>query len=281
MAGSEARERSRRVNRLLLNGYASSGSDHDAGVLDGIFFSDEENSNAYQDDASEKSPTIESNPFPAAMMVKDLLHAAAVDTYAAVVTARAAAAAEQLSSLRANRAAFTRAIMTALRVFGYNAGVCKARWESRGGVTGGCYEYIDVLYEESHQNKRRYILEVAFREEFEIARPTAEYERILEQLPKVYVGKAEELKRIIRILGDAAKRSLQSREMYVPPWRKSQYMLLKWLGTYRRTTNPNSACTAAAAPCLALNRDVKCRLLGFYGAAPLGASPAGRTRLYS
>ncbi|XP_078433089.1 uncharacterized protein LOC144704518 [Wolffia australiana] len=246
--------------RLLgVEGYVSSGSDHDggdlAGVVDGIFFSDEEDEATVEDNGGD-----EYNCEETAAVVRALVREAAEDPFAAAL---AAAAAE-----RGGGPGLQRAVMGRLREAGYNAVLCKARWEVRGGGRGS-YEYVDVVRDDTRQ---RYIVEMEFRGQFEIARPTAEYERVAAQLPQVYVGRPAELRRLLRLLADAAKRSLQLRELHVPPWRKSQYMQAKWLGPYRRTTNPvSSAGPAAAAPppprVFTAGRDLKCRHVGF-DAAP-------------
>ena len=272
----------------LLGGYVSSGSEHDGGELsgfvDGIFFSDEDDAagdagELQKSACSDVDETWSKLSSSAAAMVHDMLKPAVEDPFHAMLVAKATAAAEQLGALRPDRAQFRRAVMVSLKDSGFNAGVCKARWESRAGLTGGNYEYIDVVVEDARKNLQRYLVDVDFGGEFEIARPTAEYERVVAQLPRVYVGKTGELKRLLRLLADAAKRSLQSREMHVPPWRKGKYMQAKWLGAYRRTTNPNpSACTAPPAleshQSLAAKRDVNCRLVGFDAAPILAAVPA-------
>jgi PDDEXK-like family of unknown function len=66
------------------------------------------------------------------------------------------------------------------------------------------------------------------------------------------------MRRVLRILADEAKRSLKSRGLSVPPWRKRQFLMAKWLGPYRRTTNPVPASMGMAA-----GEDVKCRAVGF------------------
>ncbi|XP_078432813.1 uncharacterized protein LOC144704307 [Wolffia australiana] len=259
----------------LLGGHISSGSDHGgdlAGVVDGIFFSDEDGDPREDDDGE----TLEFSPPPAeaAAVVRALVREAAADPFAAALAAAAAKAAAEMAS----GPGLQRAVMGRLREAGYNAGLCKARWEVRGGG-GGSYEYVDVLRDDTRQ---RYVVEVEFRGQFEIARPTAEYERVAALLPRVYVARPEELRRLLRLLADAAKRSLQLRELHVPPWRKSHYMQAKWFGPYRRTTNLVSSAAAAPPPpplVCAAGRDVECRMTGFYWAAPpLAATASARRR---
>ena len=255
------------------------------GFVHGIFFSDDDDAAGDAREAEEKNLEVsDANEgwvhlsSTLAAMVRDLVKPAAEDPFRATLAAHVTAAVEKQAALRPDRGAFRRAVMSSLRDSGFNAGVCKARWESQGGLTGGSYEYIDVVVEEAHQNPRRYVVDVHFGGEFEIARPTEEYERVAGQLPGVYVGKTEELRRLLRLLADAAKRSLQSRAMHVPPWRKGRYMQAKWLGAYGRITNPNpSAFTALPAlvshQSIATGKEVNCRLVGFDAAPILAVLP--------
>ena len=73
------------------------------------------------------------------------------------------------------------------------------------------------------------IIDIDFRSEFEIARPTGNYKAILQSLPYIFVGKSDRLGQIVTIVSEAAKQSLRKKGMHVPPWRKAEYMLAKWL----------------------------------------------------
>ena len=95
----------------------------------------------------------------------------------------------------------------------------------------GEYEYIDVI-----MGNERVLIDIDFRSEFEIARPTKTYKAILQTLPHIFVGKSERLQSIIAIVSDAAKQSLKKKGMHIPPWRKAEYVKAKWLSTYTRTT---------------------------------------------
>ncbi|XP_068664593.1 uncharacterized protein [Aristolochia californica] len=161
---------------------------------------------------------------------------------------------------------------------GYNAGVCKTKWESSGGLTGGNYEFIDVVRPSGRQGSDwvRYVVDLEFSGEFEIARPTEEFSEVVKVLPRVFVGRSEELKLIVWLVSEAAKRSLKKREMHLPPWRKNRYMQAKWLGQYRRTVNPiasNSKPSSFSAEMDSLA--VRCRSVGFFSAQD---PPAGNQR---
>lgn len=171
-------------------------------------------------------------------------------------------AAEIFACLRSNKQMMRRNVMAYLRNCGYNAAVCKTKWESSGGLTGGSYELVDVVRGDSPGT--RYVVDLDFAAEFAIARPTSSYDRLLRGLPRIFVGTGEELRQILRAASNAARWSLKSGGLILPPWRKHRFMQSKWLGPYRRTTS------IFTTP-VAVNRSyaVKCRAVGF-DAAPDG-----------
>ncbi|XP_010270077.1 PREDICTED: uncharacterized protein LOC104606524 [Nelumbo nucifera] len=141
---------------------------------------------------------------------------------------------EQASRISGTRPSegFKRQLMGRLRERGLDAGLCKSRWEKIGRFPAGDYEYIDVIV-----SGTRYIVEVALSGEFTIARPTNRYLSLLEVFPPVFVGRQEELKHVMKIMSTAAKESMKSNDMCIPPWRRSGYMKAKWFSSYKRTTN--------------------------------------------
>ncbi|XP_058727997.1 uncharacterized protein LOC131599740 [Vicia villosa] len=131
---------------------------------------------------------------------------------------------------------FKRHVMSRLRERGFDAGVCKTRWERNRKFPSGDYEYIDVNY-----GGNRYIIEVSLMAEFEIARPTDQYASLLDVFPFVFVGKVEELKKVVRLMCTAIKGSMKTMKMHTPPWRRNRYMQAKWFNPYKRTTNEVAA----------------------------------------
>ncbi|KAK6122191.1 hypothetical protein DH2020_044070 [Rehmannia glutinosa] len=181
------------------------------------------------------------------------------DAFKNVLTAHVRKAAQMFSCARSNKQIVRRNVMAYLRNCGYNAAICKTKWESFGGLTAGNYEFVDVLRSES---STRYFVDLDFAAEFEIARPTSSYERLLQQLPRIFVGTSEDLRQILKVLSDAAKRSLKSRGLHLPPWRKHRFMQNKWLGPYRRTSNIFPASFSSSSPAKQ-SYGVKCRAVGF------------------
>ncbi|XP_062198269.1 uncharacterized protein LOC133900988 [Phragmites australis] len=147
-----------------------------------------------------------------------------------------------LEDIRKNRSAFRRAVMSRLRDRGHDAGLCKARWDKSRSRAAGNYEYIDIVL----SAETRFIVDVGFAAEFEVARPTAGFDAVLAALPEVLVAPAEDLRWVVKAASAVARQSLKSRGLTVPPWRKRRFMMAKWLGPYRRTVNPLPASAGAA-----------------------------------
>lgn len=135
-----------------------------------------------------------------------------------------------------------RAVMKHLRSTGYNAAICKSRWDHAGGFPGGDYKYIDaILFESSpiggKSSESRLLIDTGFRMQFEIARPTKQYNALVQALPAIFVGREDRLQQIVNLMSDSVKASLKKRGMPLPPWRKPEYMRAKWFSSYKRTTN--------------------------------------------
>ncbi|KAK6133248.1 hypothetical protein DH2020_033009 [Rehmannia glutinosa] len=127
---------------------------------------------------------------------------------------------------------FKRRLVARLRNRGFDAGLCKSKWEKNERRPFGDYEYVDV-----NADGDRYIIEVFLAEEFTIARPTDGYAALLEVFPPIFVGKPDELKQVVSLMCTAIRKSMKSVGILMPPWRRHAYMQSKWFGSYKRTTN--------------------------------------------
>ncbi|CAI7779490.1 unnamed protein product [Closterium sp. NIES-53] len=156
-----------------------------------------------------------------------------------------------------------RAVMCLLRSKGYDAAVCKARWEHSKGLPGGTYEYIDVILPcqgsaaaaattttaaaatttaaattpSPFSPSDRIIVDIEFRAQFQIARPTFAFDAVVHSAPIIFVGRLNRLLKITEVLADATRQSLREQGLHLPPWRRAEYLRTKWAGPYRRTTN--------------------------------------------
>ncbi|KAK6940475.1 Protein of unknown function PDDEXK-like [Dillenia turbinata] len=255
----------------LVGSWLSSGSEHAADDVVSPSLSDLVHGFLEDDDSgtANDSPDLnsdeehDSSAFDPTDAIHELLNPTVSDTYCHVLRSHVNKALESTNSyLRSNKPLLRRHVMSSLRASGHNAAICKTKWEnsSAGQVTAGNYEFIDVVLSTSSEHQCRYIVELDFSTEFEIARPTSSYLKILNSLPRVFVGRAEELKRLVRLMCDAAKRSLKSRDLHLPPWRKNRYMQNKWFGPHKRTTGQIPSNSSSASSVLF---PVKCRLIGF------------------
>lgn len=247
------------VKALIHGGndnFISSGSEHEigsvlSGHLDGFFFEMDDYISAdgkiagdFSDDREDRDGLIISSStfmIRGRTKVRDLLKKMNADRFRKGLLR---AVLETVSKFEGSRRSslslpeFRRAVMTSLRDdYNYNAGICKVRWESTGKVKSGSYEYIDVI-KSSSDDSCRYIIDINFAGEFQIARPTEEYAKLVSELPVIYVGTPEAVKKIVRVIGDAVNRSMEINKLHVPPWRRIGYMQNKWLGSYKRTSNP-------------------------------------------
>ncbi|KAK8483323.1 hypothetical protein V6N13_023396 [Hibiscus sabdariffa] len=129
-----------------------------------------------------------------------------------------------------------REVSSRLQVAGFNSAVCRTKWRSSPDIPSGEHRFLDVM-ENSRKGEVRVIIELNFRAEFEIARASEDYNRLVRRLPEVFVGKVERLSNVIKILCLAAKKCMKEKKMHMGPWRKQGYMQAKWLKSCERNTS--------------------------------------------
>ncbi|XP_004492292.1 uncharacterized protein [Cicer arietinum] len=182
------------------------------------------------------------------------------DCYRNMLLEHVTEASENFSFLKEqNVSIFRQSVAAFLREKGHDAAVCVTAWDisSVGGATASNHEFIDVV--KIGSATWRYFVDLEFRAQFEIARPTPQFSEVLSSVPDVFVGGEKELKRTVLIVCDAAKKCFRSRALSIPPWRKNRFMQNKWFAPCRRTVY-----TVQGKPVrvTAVN-GVSCRLLGF------------------
>ncbi|KAK9676824.1 hypothetical protein RND81_11G103800 [Saponaria officinalis] len=105
-----------------------------------------------------------------------------------------------------------------------------SKWKRRRKIPSGEHTYLEVVDKSSsNKDEARVIIELNFRAEFEMGRANQEYNQLIQKLPQIYVGKPEKLRKIIKILCNAAKKCMKDKKMHLAPWRKNEYMQAKWL----------------------------------------------------
>lgn len=104
----------------------------------------------------------------------------------------------------------------------------------------GQYEYIDIIMQEDHGVSVRLIIDIDFKSQFELARPTPTYAELTNTLPSIFVGDENKLSRIVSLLCSAAEQSLRERGLHIPPWRRTAYMHSKWLSHCHKAPSATS-----------------------------------------
>ncbi|KAL5053283.1 hypothetical protein RYX36_033965 [Vicia faba] len=135
----------------------------------------------------------------------------------------------------------SRWIVKRMRKDCFNASLYQTSWSTSLGCPAGEYEYIEVMIEDENNidgDPMRLIIDIDFRSQFELARPTEYYRELTDSLPIIYVGTQNKLCKIISLLCSAAKQSLRDKGLHIPPWRTTTYMQSKWLSECRKEPNP-------------------------------------------
>lgn len=128
-------------------------------------------------------------------------------------------------------------ICVRLQNAGYNCAICKSKWRSSPEIPSGEHIYLEVMDKSSSKKAEiiRIVIELSFRGEFEMARASEEYKRLVRRLPEIFVGKSERLKTLVKILCGAAKKCMKDKKIHMGPWRKYKYVQAKWFGTCERS----------------------------------------------
>ncbi|KAL8482402.1 hypothetical protein ACS0TY_028541 [Phlomoides rotata] len=112
---------------------------------------------------------------------------------------------------------------------GFNAYLCTSKWKKTHKIPGGTHEYIEVVaYTQVRKKQVAFLVELGFGDEFRVAKACDEYHELIGVLPEIYVGKAEHLNAIVRVVCEAAKKSAEEKKIHMGPWRKRDFMLMKW-----------------------------------------------------
>uniref|UniRef100_A0A0E0ITM7 Uncharacterized protein n=1 Tax=Oryza nivara TaxID=4536 RepID=A0A0E0ITM7_ORYNI len=128
-----------------------------------------------------------------------------------------------------------------LRDAGYNSAICRSKWPRSPEIPSGEHSYVDVVAPTRSGKAVRVVVEPSFRGEFEMARGGAGYRALVASLPEAFVGRADRLRGVVRVMCAAAKQCARESGMHMAPWRKQRYMEAKWLATPERVAPPCNA----------------------------------------
>jgi uncharacterized protein (TIGR01615 family) len=136
------------------------------------------------------------------------------------------------------------AVMLSLRLslVGYQALVRTAIGGGQACFKNLRHEFISVRDGEGTE----YIVDPAFRDHFQIPHPTRLYQQLLAGVPAEFVGTSSRLVPLVQCLCMEMSESFSARSLTLPPWRRSQAMLSKWLPARCRDTAAASCCSGAS-----------------------------------
>jgi uncharacterized protein (TIGR01615 family) len=114
------------------------------------------------------------------------------------------------------------------------------------------HEFLTVLSNEGDFKDSTLIVDPLFREQFAIPQPTATYAALLELVPLEFVGTASRLIPLVQCLCAEMVASFEAKGLTLPPWRRAQSMLSKWLPTKSRdkafgNSSSLSRCSSSSA----------------------------------
>lgn len=147
-----------------------------------------------------------------------------------------------------------RQVVAMLRDRGFNTNLCLSKWENTKKFPGGCHEYIEVIASTMKRKKQmKFLIELEIKDQFQIAKAGEEYQELASCLPEFYIGKPEYLTAVVRVMCDAAKKSMKENKMYIGPWRKSSFMQMKWSGVSIIFASDNSLERLGTCPLTQVN----------------------------
>ncbi|KAF6254133.1 hypothetical protein COO60DRAFT_352674 [Scenedesmus sp. NREL 46B-D3] len=111
------------------------------------------------------------------------------------------------------------------------------------------HEFLTVLANEGDFKDSTLIVDPLFREQFAIPQPSATYQALLELIPMEFVGTASRLIPIVQCLCAEMGASFDSKGLTLPPWRRAQSMLSKWLPSKSRDVAFGSSNSGSLSRC--------------------------------
>mmetsp|Transcript_28598 Transcript_28598/g.54009 ORF Transcript_28598/g.54009 Transcript_28598/m.54009 type:complete len:221 (+) Transcript_28598:308-970(+) len=111
---------------------------------------------------------------------------------------------------------------------GYGAFVSHSRGSGAAGLLSFRHSFIQVSVDNGESVSGKWsaasnstlVIEPQLREEFQIVRPTPQYQRMLEALPREFVGTSSQLAAIVEFMSERMAESFRHRGMCSPPWRQ-------------------------------------------------------------
>jgi len=90
------------------------------------------------------------------------------------------------------------------------------------------------------------IVDIEFKEQFELAQPSEQYEELLQQLSPVFIGSQTKVQNVVVLLCDEMSLAFKAQGQVPPPWRRASSMLSKWCP--RRSEDKTPVSDEASGP---------------------------------
>merc|ERR1712146_575181 len=112
-------------------------------------------------------------------------------------------------------------ICQVMKAQGYTCVMCTGRRSARDMLHNPKHEFIKVSIDE----ETTLIVDAGFQAFMEVARPSLYYKKLVEGLPKVFIGNRESLRCLVSFMAEQLSRSFGVCGMPCPPWREKQCLL--------------------------------------------------------
>ncbi len=80
----------------------------------------------------------------------------------------------------------------------------------------------------AHATTNRFVVDLSFKEQFRIAKPTPRYQRLLECLPEHFVAPEASVAPLVNFMCHEMAQAFSATGVVLPPWRQTMSMLSKW-----------------------------------------------------
>mmetsp|Transcript_34273 Transcript_34273/g.108620 ORF Transcript_34273/g.108620 Transcript_34273/m.108620 type:complete len:280 (+) Transcript_34273:74-913(+) len=119
-------------------------------------------------------------------------------------------------------------VAAALNRHGYNARVVQSKAEKADYLRSMNHTFVLVYVCAKGGHWQPLVVDPAFRNQFTIARPTNEYEQLVNLVPHEFVGTMDRLSEVVEFLSRRLQESFKVVGMACPPWRERQALMSKW-----------------------------------------------------
>lgn len=130
-------------------------------------------------------------------------------------------------------------VVTAAKLctMGHDVVLRRALPVTEGGSSSGTHCFRNLRHEfllvrgspGSDYEGLEYVVDLRFRDQFEIPHPTPTYQEVLAAVPQVFIGPLSRLQAVVKTLTREMAASFEERGLSIPPWRKFHALLSKWV----------------------------------------------------